>query len=207
MVMGSREFPPLLGSREPNDEEARTGARANETLDARLRVLVDAHFGLVWRTLRFHGVPEASADDAAQQVFCVLARRLAEIRPGAERGFLFGTAFRVASDVRHAARRRPAGTGEELDALEAPIPSPDVLLDQARARRVLQEVLEEMPLDVRAVFVMIEIEELALAEVAKIIDAPIGTVSSRLRRGRQSFEAILKRRRAAETGGRRGARK
>ena len=204
--MGSREAPPLAGPI-PDDAEAGAGARGTELPDARLRKLIDAHFGLVWRTLRYHGVPEANADDAAQQVFCVLARRLAEVQSGTERAFLFGTAYRVASDVRHAASRRPAGTEDNLNELEAPIPSADVLLDEARARVVLQEVLEEMPLDVRAVFVMIEIEELALAEVAKIIDAPIGTVSSRLRRGRQSFEAILKRRRAAETGGRRGARK
>ena len=204
--MESREVPPLAGAFAP-DEGERRGAPGTEAADARLRRLVDAHFGLVWRTLRFHGVPEANADDATQQVFCVLARRLADIRPGAEQAFLFGTAYRVASDVRHAAIRRPAGTEEELDALEAPIPPADVLLDQARARVVLQEVLEEIPFDVRTVFVMIEIEELALAEVAKIIGAPIGTVSSRLRRGRQMFEAILKRRRAAESRGRKGGRR
>ena len=78
--------------------------------------------------------------------------------------------------------------------------------DQARARALLQEVLEEIPPDVRRVFVMVEIEEFALGEVAKIIGAPIGTVSSRLRRGRQIFEAILKRRRAVEGRGRKGER-
>jgi RNA polymerase sigma-70 factor, ECF subfamily len=191
----------------PPEETTRAPRLTSPTPDERLRQLVDAHFGLVWRTLRFHGVPEAGADDAAQQVFFVLARRLAEIQPGTERAFLFATSFRVASDARRAALRRPAGTEEDLAALQDPIPSADVLLDQARARAVLHEVLDEMPSDVRAVFVLIEIEELALAEVAKIIGAPIGTVSSRLRRGRQMFEGILKRRRAAESVGRTGGRK
>jgi RNA polymerase sigma-70 factor (ECF subfamily) len=203
--MGSREAPPLVG--DAPDEEVRAGAPGTELPDARLRRLIDAHFGLVWRTLRYHGVPEANADDAAQQVFCVLARRLDEVRPGTERAFLFATAYRVASDVRRVASRRPAGTEESLDEIEAPIPPADVLLDQARARVVLQEVLEEMPIDVRTVFVMIEIEELTLADVGKMIGAPIGTVSSRLRRGRQEFEAILKRRRATEIGCRRGERR
>src|SRR5580704_13315081 len=125
--MGSREAPPLVG--DAPDEEIRAVAPGTELPDARLRKLIDAHFGLVWRTLRYHGVPEANADDAAQQVFCVLARRLAEVRPGTERAFLFGTAYRVASDVRHAASRRPSGTEENLNQIEAPIPSADILLD------------------------------------------------------------------------------
>ncbi len=161
----------------------------------------------MWRTLRYNGVPEATADDATQQVFCVLARRLGDVHPGTEQAFLFGTAFRVASEARRAAHRRPSGTDEGLEMLEAPLPSAEELLDRARARAALEEVLGEMPADVRTVFVLIEIEELPLAEVAQIIEAPIGTVSSRLRRARQTFEAILKRRRAAETVGRRGARK
>ncbi|MGO8992545.1 MAG: RNA polymerase sigma factor [Polyangiaceae bacterium] len=204
--MASDEVPPLPGAFATDEESPRGGALGTEGPDARLRRLVDTYFGVVWRTLRFHGVPEANADDAAQQVFCVLSRRLGDVRPGTEQAFLLSTAYRVASDVRHAASRRPAGSEEELDSLEAPIPPPDVLLDQARARALLQEVLEEIPPDVRRVFVMVEIEEFALGEVAKIIGAPIGTVSSRLRRGRQIFEAILKRRRAVEGRGRKGER-
>ncbi len=192
------------GPRAPQAREARSSPPSvdpAETPEARLRRLVDAHFGLVWRTLRFHGVPQANADDGAQQAFCVLARRLAEVQPGAEAAFLFTTACRVASDIRRSAKRKPLGSEEgELERVEAPLPSPEELVDQAKARAVLEEILAEMPLEVRTVFTLIEIEELPLAEVARLTSAPIGTVSSRLRRGRKIFEASLKRRRAADAG-------
>jgi RNA polymerase sigma-70 factor (ECF subfamily) len=49
-------------------------------------------------------------------------------------------------------------------------------------------VLDEMDLEPRTVFVLFEIEELTLAEIAELLEVPLGTVSSRLRRARVDFE-------------------
>src|SRR5262249_1995398 len=73
---------------------------------ARLRAIVAHHFDPVWRALKRLGVPEAGVDDAAQQVFIVASRRLAEIERGREREYLLGIALRVASDARRALSRR-----------------------------------------------------------------------------------------------------
>ena len=80
--------------------------RGREAHAARLRAMMDNHFETVWRSLRRLGVPEAGADDAAQQVFVVASRRLDEITVGGERGYLLGIALRVASDARRALARR-----------------------------------------------------------------------------------------------------
>jgi RNA polymerase sigma-70 factor (ECF subfamily) len=141
-------------------------------------------------------VPDANAEDVAQQAFCVLAQRLAEIAPGAERAFLLTTAWRVASEHRRAARRRPTASDGEIDELATPLPLADELVDQKRARGVLQDVLDAMPEDLRVVFVLYEIEELSLKEIASATGLRLGTATSRLRRAREVFESTLKRRSA-----------
>jgi RNA polymerase sigma-70 factor (ECF subfamily) len=168
-----------------------------ESPTARLRGMVADHYDAVWRTVRFLGIPDAAADDVAQKVFCIAARKLADVAAGKERSFLLSTAWRVASESRRADRRRPAGSGVDVDELETPLPSPEELLDQKRARSALQSVLSAMTPDLRMVFVLFEIEELTLPEIAAATGAPLGTVTSRLRRAREEFQSIVKRRNAA----------
>ena len=124
------------------------------------------------------------------------ASRLADIQVGSERAFLFSTAFRVAS----AARRKRAGRHEVSDDTlfdqEDPAPGPETLSDQARARAMLDGVLAQMPMDLRAVFVLYEIEEQPMSEIASLLDLAPGTVASRLRRARSHFDAQVGRIRA-----------
>ena len=192
----------------PHDEGmgVRADPAAAEEPATRLRRMVDAHYDSVWRTARFLGIPDASAEDVAQQTFCVAAKKLAEISLGAELSFLLSTAWRVASEHRRTARRRPATSEGDVDALAAPLPSPEQLLDQKRARAELQAVLEAMPIDLRMVFVLYEIEELTLPEIASATGVRLGTATSRLRRAREEFQRIVTRRTAA-TSRARGGRK
>ena len=162
---------------------------------AKLRALQNEHFEFLWRSLRRLGVPEADVDDAVQQVFLVAARR--EIQPGAERSFLFATALRVASHARRTLRRRRESGDEPPDQTDV-VPSPEELLDQRRARALLDEVLETLPLDVRAVFILFELEEMTVVEIAAMLGIPGGTASSRLRRGREMFQQAVARVRAQQ---------
>jgi RNA polymerase sigma-70 factor (ECF subfamily) len=163
---------------------------------ARIAAMFDEHFESIWRFLRRMGVPQRDVDDAAQEVMLIATRKVEQIAPGKERGFLFGVAYRVASDARRAqANRRET----DLDGLEERIdasPDPEILVDRLRARAVLDQVLEGMPLDFRAVFVLTEIDGLSMGEVAELLEIPGGTVASRLRRGREHFDARVKRVRA-----------
>jgi len=161
----------------------------------RLRSLVDAEFDFVWRCLRRSGLSPADADDGAQRVFVVVARRLGDVEPGKERAFLFGTAQRVAGEMRRAASRRPETATDELEAVD-PLPSPEEFTDRKRARALLDSVLASMPLEARTVFVLFELEELTVPEIARWVGVPEGTVASRLRRAREIFHAAAARYRA-----------
>ena len=69
------------------------------------------NYELVWRTLRRLGVPQPSVEDAAQQVLVVLARRLSEVRVGAERALMpSGSVKRAAGSRPRSSRRVPEAT-------------------------------------------------------------------------------------------------
>jgi len=158
----------------------------------RLQALVNDHHAFVWRSLRRLGVPDSDVDDAIQQVFLVVHRRLAEIAPDSERSFLFQTAVRVASDWRRAYKRRCEQAGMDMRDLPDDSASPEELMDQRRARALLDRVLGALPMDLRAVFVLFELEELTMMEIATLSDLPPGTVASRLRRARQAFQEAVR---------------
>lgn len=161
--------------------------------DRRVAAMVTQHHSQVWRSLRRLGLSECDADDASQQVFLVAHRRLADIAPGNERSFLLQTALRVAADFRRSHRRRREELEEELSVMADTAAGPEELADRRRARAMLDRALETMPMDLRQVFVLFDIEELTTAEVALVLRLPKGTVASRLRRAREAFRrAVLR---------------
>jgi RNA polymerase sigma-70 factor (ECF subfamily) len=171
---------------------------------ARLRAMVEQHLDFTWRSLRRLGLPPDVADDATQRVFLVASQRLADIQVGCERAFLFNTAVRVASSERRThARRREVLQGDEGPEPGDLGPGPDELLDRERARAVLETLLDDLAMELRAVFVLFELEGLTMAEIARTIEVPEGTVASRLRRARLVFQGALKRykARSARPGG------
>jgi RNA polymerase sigma-70 factor (ECF subfamily) len=159
---------------------------------ARFRHFFDVHFAWVWRTLRRLGVPERALPDASQRVFWTASRRLETIAESDERAFLFGTVRRVAADFRRLSEHvvRPDA---ESDLADVTMPSPEELLDQKRARELLDRMLESMTMELREVLILQEGEGMSLAEIAATLRIPHGTAASRLRRARQQFRLALKR--------------
>ncbi len=185
---------------------ARDGARGPLDDAARSRLvaeLFDAHYDAVWRTLRRLGVADAAADDAAQRVFLVAARRLEDIRVGDEGKYLYGIALRIASEVRRRdPARREVRDESVLACLRDDGPGPEEHLAEREARDVLDEVLTGMPDDLREVLVLVELEGLTVDDVARLQGVPGGTAASRLRRAREAFTASARRVRARlERGG------
>ncbi len=168
--------------------------------EQRLTKLVNQHLGFVERVLRNMGVPEAELDDAAQRTFIVVANRLDDIVVGAEKSFLFRSAKHMASHVRRSANRH-----SRLEPLDDELPSvqesPEQLINQKRAREILDRLLEGMPEELRLVFTLYEFEGLKMPEIAEYLEIPTGTVASRLRRARKQFEAGVRRFEAASNFG------
>lgn len=165
----------------------------------RLSTMFHHHYDFVWRSVRRLGVPDDVADDAAQEVFVVASRKLASIEIGKEKAFLFGTAMRVAADARRGQRRRrQSSDGDQPEPVDA-MPAAGELVDQKRARELLDDLVAQLPDDIRPVFVLFELEGMTMASIAGLLDLPAGTVASRLRRARDLFAAYVARLEARST--------
>lgn len=162
------------------------------SVDRRLQAALARYLDLVWRVLRRAGLTSADAEDAAQDVFWVFARRLDDVPSAAERAFLISTALRIAADRR---RTKWYSVNLELDVESrlSEIPLPDEALELRRAHAVLDTVLEGLPTAEREVFVLSELEQLSRSEVARCLAISEGTVASRLARARERVEGALKR--------------
>ena len=158
----------------------------------RLRAIFDAHYDFAWRLLRRLGLDGATADDGAQQVFMVAAKRLSDIDEGKERAFVAGTAVRIASRLRKERARRdgPPVTGRE----PSDKPSPEDRLDKKKQRELPDWPLAEMEDDLRVVLVLAEMDGYGKRELASLLGIPEGTAASRLRRAREDFQERLARR-------------
>jgi RNA polymerase sigma-70 factor (ECF subfamily) len=147
----------------------------------------------MWRTLRRLGVLPAQLDDAAQDVFVIVHRRLPQFDGRSLRGWLYAIAVRVASDYRRgAAQRRTLPLSETM---VDPAPDPARASELADAVRLLHELLAELDEPKRTVFVLGELEELSAPEIAEALGENLNAVYSRLRAARARFDAALRRHR------------
>jgi RNA polymerase sigma-70 factor (ECF subfamily) len=169
-------------------------ARREPAFDAVYR----AHFGFVWRVLRGMGVPEASLEDAAQEVFVVVMRRLPEFDGRAPlESWLVQIALRVASNARRSLSRRPQAP--LLTEPAAAGPSPAEQVDHKRALAEVLSILDALDEDSRTVLVLAQLEQMTAPEIAALLDLNVNTVSSRLRRARRAFADELSRHRMGGT--------
>lgn len=167
-------------------------------LPAAEHAAASASVAAVWRLLRRLGVADADADDATQEVFLIVAERRDAIQAGKERAFIYGTALRVARATLRTPTRRSVEIDDEVF-FDADAPGIEELVDQRAARKLLDELLEQMPFELRAVLVLFEIEDLSISEIAHALEIPRGTAASRLRRAREDFQARVDRLRARLT--------
>src|SRR3954467_2208522 len=156
---------------------------------ARLERMFNEHHDFIWRLLRRLGLSTAGADGAAQPVFLVAAERVEDIKLGSERSFLFGTALRVARSQNRSDRRWVLE--EDMDIRRSEAGRPEDLADQHRALDLMGRILDGMTLDLRTVFILSELEGMTMPEVAALVEIPVGTAASRLRRAREAFRAAV----------------
>lgn len=169
--------------------------------------LYEAHFSFVWRSARRLGAPEASLDDVVQEVFMVVHRRFATFEGRSSlKTWLFGITLRVVRDHRRAGKKHPAPapvdpdavTGASAEATMGTVPGPAEAAERGEAVRVLHQVLDVMDDERRAIFVMAELEQIPVVEIAQTLGLGINSAYSRLRAAREDFEAAVQRHRARD---------
>ena len=182
-------------SSEPSLVRARPEAPAPLDFES----VYEAHFDFVWRSMARLGVEPSAVEDAAQDVFVIAHRRLADFEGRSSiKTWLFAIALRVARDHRRAARRKrsqglvPEAEADTADVLD-PAPSPLESASRAEAARRLQLILDELDEERRAVFILAELEEMSGPEIAEAVGVNINTVYSRLRLARHDFNEAVAR--------------
>jgi len=128
------------------------------------------------------------AQDVTQEVFLNVlenARRF-DSRKGSVRAWLFGCARYVTLDRLRLERRWTDDMPAELTTLD----SDETLLADQRVER-LHAAIARLPVEYREALVLFELQELSYAETAVVLDCPVGTVRSRLHRGRALLAAML----------------
>lgn len=174
-----------------------SAARRAATRSARVSVLERVyadHHDAVWRCLRALGVPLDQLDDATQDVFVVVHRRLPSFDHAAPVGaWVLGIARNVARKYRS---RRPAAPLLQVIDRDA-APSPEQVVQRREAAELVQRVLESLPVEQREALVLIELHGLSAPEVAAQIGVPLNTVYSRLRLARARLDRAIARAKAS----------
>jgi RNA polymerase sigma-70 factor (ECF subfamily) len=152
------------------------------------------HFPFVWRCLRTLGVPDAGLDDAAQDVFVVVHRRLAGFRGESSlRTWLFGIVRHVASNHQRGMRRKGARQ-EPLQVEHVSLgPGPLERAQDAEAAAFVHRFAAGLDQKKRELFVLAVLEQMSIPEVAAALSIPVNTAYTRLRSLRAEFQTALAR--------------
>ena len=171
----------------------RDDARQAPEVDATFRAIFEANFAYVWNALRRFGIADADREDLANEVFFRVFKALDKYDPARPaRPWLLAFAARVASEHRRLARSKHEVLDEAPDR-PAPTSAPENALERSAQRAVLNEGLATLDDDRRTVFVLYELEEMTTSEIARTLEIPEGTVSSRLRTARADLAAAVRR--------------
>jgi RNA polymerase sigma-70 factor (ECF subfamily) len=161
----------------------------------------EEHFEFVYRTVRRLGVAESAAEDVAQEVFVSVHKGLGAFEGRSSiRTWLFGIARNVAYRHRRTLGRRITTTPDGSHAIDAAqdqtAQSAHDVAERSEAARVLDDILASMDDEKREAFVLVELEEMSMPEVAEALGINVNTAYTRLRAARQQFEGALARHRA-----------
>jgi RNA polymerase sigma factor (sigma-70 family) len=159
---------------------------------------LDAAYGLARYLVR----DDADAEDVVQESFLRALRHFSGYRgEGASHGraWVLAIVRNMAHTWRHRRRAESHATAFDesvhsdaaRDAGVAAAEPADLALERSDRRETLAQALERLPAELRETIVLREIEELSYKEIGEVMEVPIGTVMSRLSRGRKRLQAAL----------------
>ena len=180
----------------PLDDEAGVVARAVAGDRVAFARLVEhyqsACYGLAWRLI---GNPDLAAD-ATQDAFVHAYDAIGRFRGGVFRSWLLRITANASYDILRRNQRRPTSALPDADEGEAELPdpaAPNPVVEAGRAElyRHLDDALRRLPEDQRAAVVLCDVYGMDYAEVADMTSSALGTVKSRIHRGRLRLRELL----------------
>ena len=188
----SREWTLRRRGAEPANDEPPSGEPAAERIPTWEEVARDYGRFLYTVAFRLTGNRE-QAEDLVQDVLLRVRKGLASYQPGSMEGWLSRiTTNAFLDDVRKRKRRPVDPMPEDPERVLAGAPSADEALDQARLPDDVQQALRDLPSDFRAAVVLCDVVGFTYDEIADSLGVPIGTVRSRIHRGRSMLKEKLR---------------
>jgi len=160
--------------------------------------LVRQHADRVYRLAYRLSGNQQDAEDLTQDTFIRVFRSVQNYQPGTFEGWLHRITTNLFLDmVRRRSRIRMEALPEDYDRVPADEPNPEQIYHDSRLGPDLQAALDSLPPEFRAAVVLCDIEGLSYEEIGATLGVKLGTVRSRIHRGRQALRDYL-----AHSGGR-----
>jgi RNA polymerase sigma-70 factor (ECF subfamily) len=193
----------LMALRRPSDRSEHPASRGGPETEFAQAALahIDSLYGTALRLTR----RSADAEDLVQDTYLKAFRSAHQFEPGTNlKAWLFTILHNTFRNVRRHDGRNPIDVDSE--AVEQAVSagpgaqSPEQILSRATLDADLQGALDALPDAFRQAVWLRDVEELSYAEMAQVLDVPIGTVMSRISRGRRALSEGLRARRLAAAG-------
>lgn len=177
-------------SQEQIEGDASLGVRPPTTEN--FSELFRSEFGYVWNSLRRLGIAASDLEDVTHDVFVTVYKNLEKYDPSRPlRPWLFGFAFRIASDHRRLARHRREVLDDTRLEVGDEAPLPEEQVGRFEEQQLVTRALGALEPDRRAVFVMHDIDGCPMPEIAASLGIVVNTAYSRLRLARQDFKQAI----------------
>jgi RNA polymerase sigma-70 factor (ECF subfamily) len=154
--------------------------------------LVRQHADRVYRLAYRLSGNQHDAEDLTQETFIRVFRSVQNYQPGTFEGWLHRITTNLFLDmVRRRSRIRMEALPEDYDRVPADEPNPEQIYHDSRLGPDLQAALDSLPPEFRAAVVLCDIEGLSYEEIGATLGVKLGTVRSRIHRGRQALREFL----------------
>lgn len=168
----------------------------------RFEAVVLPHLPAAYNLARWLVRNDQDAEDVVQEAYLRAFKFFGGYRSGDSRTWLFTIVRNTCYSWLQRNRSRELDSIDEThEDATVDFANPELRLVQNTDAQMVRTALTELPIEFREVMVMRELEELSYKEIAAIADLPIGTVMSRLARGRKRLHSLLATRMGIETKG------
>lgn len=158
------------------------------------------HLGAAYNLARWMLHNEHDAEDVVQEAYLRALKSFRGYYGGDSRSWLMTIVRNTCYTwlQKNRALRLSDPIEDKLDEVGLDFADPEMLLLQSADSQMVRHALQELPVEFREVMVLREMEDLSYKEIANIVDVPIGTVMSRLARGRKRLQVLLTKRMGKE---------